>query len=202
MCFDIVFLKVIKQYHMSIKHYNKGIQMKEALKVWKLQDFLGIQKQWEILRINENKEECSFIICMLFMCIMHMQHMQWISGVYDSQAYSFETGFLSVLARLVPQRACGILLYVTQFWSACSQANIFRGVGDSKHEVLMLRSKHSNTLSHHSTPKGVYFINSKISIKSWYNEAGEMSQWFRAVAAFPEDMGFDSQNPMAAHKHP
>lgn len=39
--------KVIKQYYMSIKHYNKGIQMEEALKVWKLQNFLGIQKQCE-----------------------------------------------------------------------------------------------------------------------------------------------------------
>lgn len=57
--------------------------------------------------------------------------MQWISGVYDSQTYSFETGSLSILARLVPQRARGILLSVTQFWSACSQAKILRGVGDS-----------------------------------------------------------------------
>lgn len=64
----------------------------------------------------------------------------------------------------------------------------FSGVWEIQIEVLMLHNKHSNTLSHLSIPKGVYFINSKISIKSWYNEAGEMSQWFRVVAAFPEDM--------------
>lgn len=109
-------------------------------------------------------------------------------------------GLSLFLARLVPQRARGILLSVTQFWSACSQAKIFRGVRIQT-EVLMLCSKHSNALSHLHMPKGVYFINSKISIKSWYNEAAEMSQWFRAVTAFPENMRSDSQHPMAAHKH-
>lgn len=140
-------------------------------------------------------------MCVLFMCIMHMQQVRVCSGHQVSiipKLTPLRQGLSLFLARLVPQRARGILLSVTQFWSACSQAKIFRGVRIQT-EVLMLRSKHSNPLSHLHMPKGVYFINSKISIKSWYNEAAEMAQWFRAVTAFPEDMRSDSQHPMAAH---